>query len=168
MRQRAQRGQAAVEYALVTAGIFLPVTFALIYTSLQLWVWHTVNDFTRRGARYAATHCWQAGGGNVVQWMQQNFPPTWDREQFLSGAAQITVSYFSRNAESGALEEFSCADGECSTACIPDAVRVQILNYEFRGLTTYFGLPPLPIPDFQTTLPVESAGCDPGSSTCRP
>ena len=168
MRRRRRRGQAAIEYALVTVGVVLPVTFALIYTALQLWVWHTVNDFTRRGARYAATHCWQNGAGNVIQWMQQNFPLTWDRQQFLAGAAQIKVSYYTRNPETGAYEDFSCAAGECSLACVPDAVRVQILNYEFRGLSTYFGLPPLPIPDFQTTLPVESAGCDPGASTCRP
>ena len=30
----------------------------VIFVAEMLWVWHSVVDFTRDGARYAATHCW--------------------------------------------------------------------------------------------------------------
>jgi hypothetical protein len=162
-----QRGQAAAEFAIVYAAILLPVTFAIIYTALLLWVWHSIADFTREGARYAVTHCWQSGGGNVISWMRTNSPITWDRDQFISGPAEITVSYYARNADSGALEEFTC-DGECSVNCVPDLVKVSVSNYEFRGFVTYLGLAPIRIPDFQTSLAVQSAGCDPEQVTCVP
>jgi hypothetical protein len=160
-------GQATLEFALAWAAVLVPVTFGILYTALMLWVWHTTANFTRQGARYAATHCWQNGGGNVAQWMRENPPIVWDQGQFVSGSAEIQISYFSRNAESGELEDFSC-DGECSPACVPDVVRVAIANYEFRGFFTAFGLSPVTIPNFQTTLPVESAGCDPETATCNP
>jgi len=126
-----------------------------------------VADMTREGARYAATHCWNNGGGNVIQWMRENAPIMWDRGQFTSGAAEITVSYFARNADSGDLETFTCSE-ECSAQCVPDVVRVSISGYEYRGFFTALGVPPITIPDFQTTLTVEGAGCDPEQATCLP
>ena len=59
---------------LVFAGILAPLTFGFIFTSQLLWVWHSVNDFTRQGAGYAATHCWEASAGNVIAFMQANVP----------------------------------------------------------------------------------------------
>jgi hypothetical protein len=32
----------------------------------------------------------------------------------------------------------------------------------------FLGLPPVSLPNFQTSLPVESAGCDAESGTCTP
>jgi hypothetical protein len=124
-------------------------------------------DFTREGARYATTHSWQAGGQNVVAYMRTRVPPMIDMDQFQNGAAQVVVEYFARDPEAGTLVEFTC-DGECSTLCIPDVVRVRVQNYEFRRFLNYLGLPPVRIPDFATTLPVESAGCDPEQGTCLP
>ena len=45
---------------MVFGGILRPLTFALIFTAQLLWIWHSVNDFTRQGAGYAATHCWES------------------------------------------------------------------------------------------------------------
>lgn len=164
---RKRSGQATLEFAVAWTAVLVPICFGIMYTALMLWVWHTVTNFTRQGARYAATHCWQSGGGNVIQWMRENPPIVWDQGQFISGSAEIVVSYFARNADSGALEDFTC-DGECSPACVPDVVRVSINNYEYRGFFTALGLQPVTIPNFQTTLPVESAGCDPETATCNP
>jgi hypothetical protein len=64
MRRRS--GQALTEFAVLYAGVVLPLTFMIVFVSEMLWVWHSVVDFTRDGARYAATHCWMADAGNVA------------------------------------------------------------------------------------------------------
>ena len=162
------RGQATIEFAAIYAAVVLPLTFMLIFVSEMLWVWHSVADYTRLGARYAATHCWQGGGENVLSWMRTNVPRMIDMDQFQNSTAEIEVRYFQRDPDSGSLVDFSCDGGECSAACVPDFVSVRVANYEFRRFNSYFGLPPVRIPDFRTSVPMESAGCDPESGTCLP
>src|SRR5205085_1883831 len=94
-RGRNQWGQATVEYALLTAGVIIPLTFGLIYATQILWIWHSVTDFTRDGARYASTHCWQASGDNVQNYMKTHVPLMVDQDQFQNGTAQIDISYSS-------------------------------------------------------------------------
>lgn len=158
-------GQQAVEYAIVYSGVMLPLTFAVIFTAQLLWVWHSVVDFTRDGARYASTHCWMSSADNVKEYMRAHVPLMIDREQFQEGT-NIEVQYYSRDADSGTLVEFSCESSECSTLCVPDVVTVRIQGYEFRHFMSYLGLPPVTMPDFQTTVPMESAGCDAETLTC--
>jgi hypothetical protein len=160
MRRAAQRGQATFEYVLVVGTVMLPLTFAILVTAQVLWVWHSVADFTREGASYAATHCWQSSGDNVRNWMQAHVPLMVDMDRFRGGGAEIGVEYFQRDPATGVLTAFSCAAGECSAECVPDAVTVSVSNYEFRaGLLTFLGIGSIPIPDFHTTLAVGSAGC---------
>lgn len=167
---RSRRGQTTVEHALIYGGLVMPVTFMIIFTAELLWVWHSVVEFTRDGAQYAATHCWQAGAENVLNYMRTHVPRMVDQEQFISGQAEIVVEYFARDPDTGALVEFSCADAECSTACVPDLVTVRVRNYEFRRFVNFFGLPPVTLPDFRMTVPMESAGCTAGEEevTCTP
>lgn len=161
MRRAGRRsGQASVEFALLYAGVALPLTFMIIFVGEMLWIWHSVADFTRDGARYAATHCWMADGSNVLQYMQANVPAMIDQNQFQSGEATIGVQYFAQDAASGALSPFSCNSGECSGGCIPDVVSVSITNYQFLRFASYFRLPPVTIPPFTTSIPGESMGCD--------
>ena len=162
------RGQATVEFAILAAGVIFPVTFATIFAAEMLWVWHSVVEFTRDGARYAVTHCWQSGGENVLGYMRTHVPRMVDMDQFQSGEAEIAVSYFSRDPDSGQLTDFSCDGGDCSTACVPDAVSVRINNYQFRRFVAFLGLPPVILPGFLTSLPMQSAGCDPEQGTCLP
>jgi hypothetical protein len=163
-----KRGQSTIEFALTYAAVILPVTMMLIFGSQLIWVWHSAADFTREGARYAATHCYQGGGANVLSYMRQNTPLMVDRASFSEGAAEIEVTYFSRNAESGELEEFACEGSDCSRECVPDMVRVRISDYEFSHFFSYLGLPPVRMPDFQTIMPMESAGCSPDEEACTP
>jgi hypothetical protein len=163
-----QHGQATIEYVITLGGLVIPLTFAIIFTAELLWVWHSAVDFTRDGARYAATHCWQPGGENVASYMRTNVPLMVDMDQFRGGQAEIAVDYFRRNTETGQLEAFSCDGGECSTDCIPDTVTVRIRNYEFRRFFSYLGLSPVRMPEFQTALPMEGAGCDPEQGSCLP
>jgi Flp pilus assembly protein TadG len=169
MRKHADRrsGQALVEFALAWGTIILPLTFMIIYTSELLWIWHSVADFTRDGARYAATHCWKGDGSNVLNYMKANIPLMPDQIQFQNGPAQINVEYFSRDPDSGSLIPFSCS-GDCSTTCIPDVVTVSVTNYQFSTFVTTLGIPPINIPDFHTSVPMESAGCDPEQGVCLP
>jgi hypothetical protein len=162
-----ERGQATIEFVLAWGSVILPLTFMIIFTSQLLWIWHSVADFTRDGARYAATHCWQADGSNVLTYMKANVPLMPDQFQFQNGPAQIVVTYFSKDPDSGALVPFSC-DGDCGTTCIPDVVTVTVTNYQFSTFITTLGLPPVTIPDFHTSVPVESAGCDPEQGVCLP
>ncbi len=159
-------GQAMMEYILVYVSLLLPLTMALIFTAELLWVWHSVLDFTREGARYAATHCWQPAGDNVVNFMRSNVPLMVDQEQFRAGLAEISVQYFAIDPETGSLAEFSCEGSSCSRECVPETVTVRILNYEFRAFLGYLGLPPVAIPNFQTSLPIESAGCSADDAGC--
>jgi Flp pilus assembly pilin Flp len=165
---RDTRGQAAVEQALLYAGIVLPLTFSLVFAAEMLWVWHSAVDFTRDGVRYAATHCWQPGGENVLTYMRSHVPRMIDMDQFQGGQAEIAVEYFSRDPDTGGLVEFSCENGECSVQCVPDTVTIRITNYQFRRFVNFLGLPPVTIPEFQVSAPVESGGCDPDSGSCLP
>lgn len=162
-----RRGQATVEYAIVLATLIIPMTFGILYLAEILWIWHSVNDFTRNGARYAATHCWESSASNVISYMQSNVPLMIDQDQFQNGTAEIVVNYYSIDPASQTPTAFSC-DTECSTTCIPDTVTVGVLNYEFRTFVSYLGLPPVQMPNFQTSVPIEGAGCDPEQGFCQP
>src|SRR5882757_6926964 len=48
-----QRGAITIEYVIAFATMLLPMTMMIIFTAQLLWVWHSVTDFTRTGARYA-------------------------------------------------------------------------------------------------------------------
>jgi hypothetical protein len=166
-RVTTQGGQSTIEFVLAYAGVLLPLTFALIFTSQLLWIWHSVNDFTRQGAGYASTHCWENSGANVLDYMRSNVPPMINRDQFANGPAQISVTYFANDPTSGTLIPFTC-DGDCSINCIPDTVTVSITGFQYATFVTALGLPAVPLPDFRTSVPVESAGCDPEQGVCLP
>jgi hypothetical protein len=159
---RRSQGQATVEFAAVYLTIFLPLIFGLMFLSEMFWVWHSAQEFGRDGARYAATHCWQPGGDNVINYMHANVPRMIDREQFQDGGeAQIAVRYFARDPDSRALVDFACG-GESIGQCVPDVVTVEISNYSFRRFA-FLRLPPVRMPAVLTSVPMESAGRDPDS-----
>jgi len=165
MRRRS--GQATVEFAVLFGGVILPLTFMTIFVAEMLWIWHSMADFTRDGARYATTHCWMADGSNVIGYMTSHVPAMIDQNQFQTNTQNIQVQYYQRDPVSGALTPFSCGSGECSAGCIPDAVSVSVANYQFLRFASFMKLPPVTIPPFTTNLAVESAGCD-ESGNCVP
>jgi hypothetical protein len=139
-----------------------------VFAAELLWVWHSVAEWTRAGAKYAATHCFQQDGENVKQWMRQNVPVVVDRDRFRSGEVEINVEYFSADPSTGELLPFTCEAEECSPACVPQTVRLTVTNYEFRRMLDVLGLPPVPLPDFRTVAGMEGAGCDPEEQACQP
>ena len=167
--RRHRSGQASVEFALLYGAVILPLTFMIVFVSEMLWVWHSVVDFTRDGAQYAAAHCWMSDGTNVLDFMSTHVPRMIDMDKFISKSAGVRVDYFSKDPATGQLSPFTCASGaECSANCIPDAVTVSVTAYQFtRGLSTFFNLPAVTIPPFATSMPMQSAGCD-ESGNCLP
>ena len=163
-----QAGNALVEFAILYGTVILPLTFMLVFVAEMAWIWHSVVDFTRDGARYAATHCYQSDGSasNVLAYMEANVPAMIDQAQFQSNAAGITVSYYSQNPD-GSLAPFD--PSVCTgSLCLPDSVSVGINNYQFQRFSGYFKLPPVTIPPFTTIIPMESAGYQDASGACVP
>lgn len=149
---------------MVFGGILAPLTFGFIFTAQLLWAWHSVNDFTRQGAAYAATHCWESSAGNVISFMQGHVPLMPDQAQFQNGPVQINVAYFAEDPTTGILTAFAC-DGDCTMGCIPDVVTVSITGFQYQPFSM---LPPIALPNFQATVPMESCGCDPEAGVCLP
>jgi Flp pilus assembly protein TadG len=162
-------GQATVEFALLYLGIIVPFTFGILYMAQLLWVWHSMVEFTRDGARYAATHCWQSDGANVLQYMYANVPVNIEQNQFNQANvnASVTVNYYTVDPDSGSLTAFSC-DSDCTTGCVPDVVTVSVQNYVYTKFFTFLQLPGVAMPSWPTTVPMEGAGCDPATATCTP
>jgi hypothetical protein len=102
---RRRRGQASVEYVIVSAGVLIPLSFMIVFTAQLLWTWHSVVEWTRLGARYAVTHCYQNAGENVRTHMRANVPPNLDQLEFQSGGATIQIDYFQRDPATGSLTE---------------------------------------------------------------
>src|SRR5437016_2932258 len=123
-----RRGQSTIEFVVAYAGILLPMTFMVIFTAQILWIWHSVNEYTRLGAEYAVTHCWTSSGGNVADFMRSHIPPMVNQDQFQGGAAQIAVTYLGKDPDTGQLTPFTC-DTECSVSCVPDTVAVSVTGY---------------------------------------
>jgi len=167
VRVGGRAGQSTTEFLLAYAAVMFPLMLAVIYTMQLLWIWHGVNDFTRRGAGYAASHCWESSGANVISYMRSNLPPVIDQDQFQDGPAVINVSYYQLDPTSGSLIPFTCAT-DCDITCIPDSVTVSVTGFSYKTFVTALGLPAVPLPNFETTTPIESAGCDPEQGTCLP
>jgi len=167
MTRLRSRGQAQIE-AVLALLVGIPLTFSLIAFSELAWTYHALAAITRMGAQYAATHCFQDdGGSNVVSWMQTNSPAFPDRPLLVSGTIQIQVSYWTHDTEAHTSVPFSCAGG-CSPDCVPDSVTVGITGYQYDHFFSILGLPPLQVPPFSTTVPMQSAGANPETGVSLP
>jgi hypothetical protein len=167
--RKRESGQALIEYSLLYAAVIVPFTFGIIYLAQLLWVWHSMVEFTRDGARYAATHCWESGGENVLQYMYTHVPINVEQAQFsqANANAQVTIAYSTVDPDSGSLTDFSC-DTDCSVSCVPDVVTVSVENYVYGKFFGFLKLSGVAMPPWPTTVPMEGAGCDSATATCLP
>ena len=166
LEARRTSGQAATEFALLYAAVILPLTFMVVFVAEMLWTWHSVVDFTRAGAQFAATHCWQAdgSGSNVLNWMETHVPPMIDMQQFQTNAAGIQVQYFTQASDGTLTPLSSCADG--GAICEPDVVSVSVTSYQFTRFSSFFRLGNVLMPPFTTTIPMESGGYQDATGSC--
>ena len=163
-RRRKSRGQATVEMALALVFGIMPLTLGLIAFSEAAWTYHGLSTITRLGAHYAATHCFQdSSGQNVSTWLtdptNRSVPAFPDRSQLVTGGIQIAVQYWTHDPDQGSIP-VTCSP-DCSAACVPDSVTVSIApgspgSYAFNRFLTSLGLPPIQVPAFATTRPMES------------
>lgn len=164
--KRRRNGQAAMEFALLYSAVVLPMTFMLIFVSEMLWTWHSVVDYTRRIAQFAATHCWQADASavNVLNWATTHVPPVIDQNQFQDNSAGITVAYFTQNPD-GSQTPF---DGSACNGgvCVPDFVSVSVTSYQYTRFSSFFKLGNVTMPPFTTVIPMESGGYQDASGVC--
>jgi len=139
-----EQGIFTVEFAIIATALFI-VLFAVIELSRILWVWNTIDEATRRGARLAAVcPINHPAVPEVTVFAQPGGGPDSPILQGLS-TANVSVQYLDQNGDPNTV--FNDIQ----------FVRVSIINYSITPLipfvTTVFTLPP-----FETTLPSESLG----------
>lgn len=142
-----EQGLFTVEFAIIATALFM-VLFAVIELSRIIWVWNTIDEATRRGARLAAVcPINHPAVPEVTVFAQPGGGPD---SPILGGlsTANVNVQYLDQ-------------DGDPDTDYEDIRfVRVSINNYSITPMipfvNTVFTLPP-----FTTTLPSESLGLIP-------
>lgn len=133
-RLDAQRGAAAVEFALVAVFILFPLLFATIELGRIVFYWNAATEVTRLGARLAVV-C-DLNDGAIKERMTALFP--------VIDAANIEVAY----------EPASCIVSTCTHVRVsvrPLYVPTYIPDFLRTGSKNNFHFP-----SFSTTLPRES------------
>ncbi len=155
-----QKGLYIVEFALVAA-LFFVLLFAVIEFARALFVWNTLTEATRRGARLAVV-C-PVGHASIANVTVFNAPAA-------AGASSILPGLDSSDVVTDYLDQTGAV-----TASFNDIryVRVSIVGFTHTLLIPALlpGLPAMTLtaPAFETTLPRESLGAVPdgvGSTQC--
>lgn len=156
-----QKGLYIVEFALVAA-LFFVLLFAVIEFARALFVWNTLTEATRRGARLAVV-C-PVGHASIANVTVFNAPAA-------AGASPILPGLDSSDVVTAYLDQTGTV-----TASFNDIryVRVSIAGFTHTLLIPALlpGLPAMTLnaPTFETTLPRESLGAVPdagaGSTLC--
>jgi Flp pilus assembly protein TadG len=162
MKTRRQSGLATVEFALVGA-LFFVVLFAVVEFGRALFVWNTLTEATRRGARLAAV-C-PLNDPAIVNVAVFNAPNASSGESaVLNGLSTGNVT----------TEYLDASGNVTATAGNIRYVRVRIDNYQHTLLIPFLNTT-LTAPSFETTLPSESLGAlpdptnpDGGETRCQP
>ena len=166
--RNSQKGIAAVETAIVMT-LFLLVVLSIIEVGRMLWMWESLNEVTRRGARLAAV-CPVNDATIVRVALFNDEDDTSTDSAILRGltAANIQVDYL------GAAGNELTNPADTSNPANPESwyairyVRVSIINYQHSLLIPLFDLLPagynplVTAPPFAVTVPRESLGVVPG------
>lgn len=138
-----QRGTSTVEFALV-ATLFFILLFGVIEFGRLFFVWNTLNEGTRRGARVAAVSAMNDGAiANVAIFNS----PSGSGTPVLPGldTGNVEVVYLDENG-----------------AVTTSAAAVRFVQVAITGYQHSFMVPlvysTFTVPEFRTTLPRESLG----------
>jgi Flp pilus assembly protein TadG len=158
-----QRGVATVEFALV-ALLFFTLLLAIIEIGRMLFIFNTMQEMTRRGAREA-----------VVRWADSASQADIKSITIFSGAsmpanpylttANITITYLQKD---GATEVTAlpadpgdnisaCGNSTRVANCIYN-VRVSIIGATFTPMMGLFDFMTMPLPTSEVTMHAESLG----------
>lgn len=158
--RRRQRGAAAVEFAIISL-LFFTVLFAILEFGRMLYVYNTMQEVTRRGAREA-----------VVRWIDQTAAiktlALFGGATMPAGAEvtanNITIKYLKKNGdEVTALPAdpgdnlSACADATRSDNCIY-SVSVSIDNVTYSPMVGMFNFLAINLPASVVTMHAESLG----------
>ncbi|MEW6168865.1 MAG: TadE family protein [Pseudomonadota bacterium] len=144
MSRRRESGTTVVELAVAGAAVLL-VLFACLEIARLMFVWNTIGEATRRGARLAAV-C-PPNHASVIAAAVLNPPGGDTRSGHVAGLETTNVSVQYLDA------------GGATTASIADMafVRVSITGFQ-HILAIPFITQTINVPPFATTIPVESLG----------
>ena len=149
-----QQGTTTVEFAILASVLFVLI-FGVIEIGRAFFVWNSVGEVTRRGARLAAV-C-PVNHGSISKVSMFNAPDGGSESGLLSGLTDSNIS----------LEYLD--DGGNSTNIFTEikSVRVGISDYQHNLLIPFFNLS-ITVPEFSTTIPAESLGYIPdlGARQC--
>lgn len=147
---KSQRGLATVELALLSPFFFL-VLFGIVEVARMSFVWGTLDSVTQRTARIAAV-C----------------PPNHGLIKHValfgdSGNMDSAVSIRGFSPENIKLEYLDKSYNSTNGSFPIAFVRASITNFNHELLIPMFNKT-LSAPEFETTIPAESLGYEPGSS----
>lgn len=157
---RTQRGVATIEFALI-ATIFFTLLFGILEFGRMMYVFNSMQEITRRGAREA-----------VVRWIDQTSTV---RTLALFGgtslpagaeltAANIKIDYLKKNGAVVTSFPFdpadnlsACGDITRTDSCIY-SVRVSIVNLNYIPMVSLFSFLNMALPGSSSTMHAESMG----------
>ncbi len=149
-----QQGTTTVEFAILASVLFVLI-FGVIEIGRAFFVWNSVGEVTRRGARLAAV-C-PVNHGSISKVSMFNAPDGGSESELLSGLTDSNIS----------LEYLD--DGGNATIVFTEikSVRVGISDYQHNLLIPFFNMS-ITVPEFSTTIPAESLGYIPelGARQC--
>jgi Flp pilus assembly protein TadG len=161
-----QQGVAAVEFALV-AMLFFTILLAIIEIGRMLFIFNTMQEMTRRGAREAVVR-WvdaasQADIKSIAVFNGASMPANPDLT-----AANITITYLQKDGvtEVTTLPGNPANPGDNLSACGDSTrianciyyVRVSITGATFTPMMGLFDFLTMPLPSSEVTMHAESLG----------
>ena len=174
---RREHGLFIVEFAIMAVGMFVLI-FAVIELARLIWVWNTIDEATRRGARVAAV-CPIDHPDVARATVFASYAPGSSGNPGSYGSGNSTIL---RGLDEGDVDVFYLGEDGTPSDVFEDVryVRVQV-NHTVTPLIPFFERT-LTLPPFETTLPAESLGFIPNpddpsdfecscfgvSSTCSP
>lgn len=149
--KRKQQGAHLVEFAVVAVAFFI-VFFGVFEFARMLYVWNTLTEATRRGARVAAV-C-PVGHSGVAD------VTVFDNPKSPSGNSPVLPNLTTANVTVQYLDEDGTSLSGTIDPTVVYFVRVRIINYQHTLLIPFIGSL-VDAPAFETTLPSESLGAVP-------
>lgn len=158
-----QRGVAAVEFALV-ALLFFTILLAIIEIGRMLFIFNTMQEMTRNGARAAVVRWVDSASQAEIKSIALFYGTSMPANPYLT-TANITITYLQKD---GATEVTAlptdpgdnlsaCGDSTRVANCIYN-VRVSITGATFTPMMGLFDFLTMPLPTSEVTMHAESLG----------
>lgn len=139
-----QQGTTTVEFAILASVLFVLI-FGVIEIGRAFFVWNSIGEVTRRGARLAAV-C-PVNHGAISKVSMFNAPDGGSESDLFNGLTDSNIN----------LEYLDDGGNVTNVFVEIKSVRVGISNYQHNLLIPFFNLS-ITVPEFSTTIPAESLG----------